>query len=150
MGVIDVSAGFPKVCEKKANEKISTLFEGLNSLTAEQRFEELHKSFQKFEGCTRACLDNFDVDNFIGRNNNQKSDEQLSCMIQGALQGFFLVCAIQEEMKKSPLSRVNGTSSIFAKCADSAIRVEDSLARGIAVYKAEMQRRQKPPLYAAQ
>lgn len=141
MGVIDVSAGFPKVCEEKANQKLSALFEGLNGLTAEQRFEELYKSLKNFEGCTIACLDNFDADNFIKRQNNQKSDEQLSCMIQGALQGVFLVSALKEKMEESPLSTVNGTSVDFAQCAGIAIVLKEALGRGLNVYHAEMQRR---------
>lgn len=142
MGVIDVSAGFPEVCVTKANEKLSALFDGMTGLSEEEQFERLLKHYNLIKECADRCLDNFDPKKFIERENNKKSPKELQHMVMAAIQAALILDVLIKKMENSPLSRVNGTSSIFAQCADNAIIIQNTLATGLGVYNQEMQRRQ--------
>lgn len=141
MGVIDVSAGFPEACKKKAEQKLQPLFDELRDLPEEDQFMCLKDRFDCFARATQACLDNFDTEQFYERGNHEKSDLALNAMMLGGIQGVLLTEALKAKMEELSLSRINGTSFVFAQCSGDCVQIREKALRGIHVFNDEMHRR---------
>lgn len=141
MCIIDVSSGYPQACCEKATEKLAMVQNHIKDLSFEEKYQTLKHYFDLFAKNTQKCLDNFDSEEFVTRKNDEKPEGELSCMMQGAIQGVLVLRGLKSEMEQSALSRVNGTAYDFARCSNKAIVIEEGLEKGLDVYNREMQRR---------
>ena len=132
MGVIDLSAGFPIACEKKANEKLSALFSNIEALPRQDQIEKLGKTFDLFASCATAALDNFQPYKFAMRQNSLRPSPQIQGLMQTGIQGVMLFSGVMQKVESL------GLSSEFLLRSKKADKIIQALQTGLVVYNREM------------
>jgi len=121
-------------CRQKVIEKLHLFLDTIPEDAGEgERLQKLSAFFAKVAYATEKFGDNFALDNFIERGHGDPKTRDMQCldyMLCGNDEGVMLLEAIRDEMAKSPLAQVNGTSLEFqrcaAKCKDEEIRLANA------------------------
>ncbi len=109
--------GWAQSSREKASQKVQKLISTFPAdIAPEEKFEKLVKQFEVVASCTNKCAENFDPKAFEDRKLGENTPEYLSSLRQAHELGVCHLEALQIEMEKMPLAKVNGTSVEFARC----------------------------------
>lgn len=119
---------------KKASFEDYMVRKGINdNLPPEQRMEKLHALFMCFAGASAAILDNLQPGELTRRLSDPQNvctTAQMKSLLEEGDNAVGLLARCVDEMAKSPLSRVNGTSLAFAQCSSIFATEQERLETG--------------------
>jgi len=113
-------------CREKASTKVHAFLKGLENLSGRDKFDAISRHFKILSTCANLASENLDPDKFYRRRNNVLTKDDLKCFAKTSLRAQFEMAALLKVMEKlkdekdeneQRLSRVNGTSHIFAECS---------------------------------
>lgn len=123
--------GWAQSSRDKASQKVQKLIATFPAdIAPEEKFQKLVSQFEMVASCTNKCAENFDPNAFEDRKLGENTPEYLTSLRQAHELGVCHLEALQKEMEKMRLARVNGTSAEFANCTkilmNEAIRFRKS------------------------
>lgn len=106
-------------CREKAVRSVQKLIDNIpHGQTEEERYKALELIAEVTTASAQRCADNFGREEFLTRDIPQNYSPQARvCMLDGLEGAAHRLAVVQEEMAKSGLCKVNGTSVVFAECA---------------------------------
>lgn len=127
--------GAEAACRTAAYKSVAKFVESLpNTLTEQEHYDRLRRAFDATAKGVEHCLENFDPELHLERRNAENlSRKEQACIIAGVQEGIYKMHAFVDEMQKSPLADVNGTSVIFDQCAKRTDEIRAQLPTARAV-----------------
>ncbi len=127
--------GSEPACRKAAEESVAKFVQALPQiLTEQERYDRIRKAFDATATGVEKCAENYDPELYLQRENvrNLTPEAQMNIMM-GVRQGIFKMRAFIDELQKSPLAEINGTSVIFEACAKRTeeIRMQMPVANAV-------------------
>lgn len=106
-------------CRDRAVKSVQKLIDSLpHGQTEEERYKALQLIAKLTTASAQRCADNFGPEEFLARKIPQNYSPQARvCLLDGLEGAAHRLAVVQEEMAKSGLCKVNGTSVVFAECA---------------------------------